>query len=90
MSKDLDIDEQALAEFINTFGKFQERVEGQYKILQGSWDLCDESWQSPQKKQFTEDFEGTLDRIGHTLQQGDVAIEWLRQFHEVVKEFMML
>jgi hypothetical protein len=89
MAKDIDIDEQALEEFITSFIRFQERIEGQYKILQGSWDLCDESWQSPKKEQFAEDFERTLEQINYNLQQGEVAIEWLRKFHEVIKEYML-
>lgn len=87
MSRDIDIDQQELAQFIDVLSDFQDRVGDQFKSVEAAWERCDESWQGMSKEQFTQDFEKTCQSITTALQAGDDALQWLENFDEILKEF---
>ncbi|EDZ94561.1 hypothetical protein AmaxDRAFT_2761 [Limnospira maxima CS-328] len=87
MSRDLDIDEQELAKFIAALSDFQDLTTDKFKAVEGTWRKCDDSWKGESKDQFTKDFDQTKDMVQRALEAGDDALEWLRKFDDILKEF---
>ncbi|GCL46960.1 WXG100 family type VII secretion target [Microcystis aeruginosa] len=87
MSRDLDIDEQELAKFIDVFSQFQDRIKDKFQSVESSWEKCNESWHGSSKDQFTKEFLETRRTIQESLDAGEDALTWLRRFDEVLKEF---
>lgn len=87
MSRDIDVDEEQLARFIDALSQFQEVADEKFKAVEADWEKCKESWQGDSKEQFTKDFERTSTSVRETLEAGDEALDWLERFDEIVKEF---
>lgn len=87
MARDIDINEQELAEFIAVLAKFQEIASEQLKTVEADWEKCNESWKGDSKEQFTRDFEKTRFSVESALEAGEDALQWLRNFDEIIREF---
>lgn len=85
--RDIDVNEEELARFIQTLATFQQVTEDKLKTVMSSWDTCNESWQGETKDQFTKDFDRTRQSVDVTLEAGDDALRWLERFDEIVREF---
>ncbi len=87
MSRDIDVDEQELAEFIQVLSTFQDLTIDKFQAVEAAWKKCEQSWEGESKDQFTKEFEETKDRVERALEAGEDALKWLRDFDEIVKEF---
>ena len=87
MARDIDIDIDELERFIHVLQDFQDATSEKFKAVQQDWNRCDESWEGDSKERFTKDFEETCDRVQRTLESGDDALEWLRRYLEILKDF---
>lgn len=87
MARDIDVNEEELAKFIDVLSDFQELTRDKFKGVEMDWAKCDQSWQGESKDQFTRDFEQTQQRVQSALDAGDDALDWLRRFDEILKEF---
>lgn len=85
--RDIDVEEEELARFIQTLATFQRVTEDKLKTVMSSWDACNDSWQGDSKDQFTKDFERTQQSVDMTLEAGDDALKWLERFDEIVRDF---
>ena len=84
---DIDVDRDALSEFIGTLRTFQQQVGGEFQELQTKWKKCDDSWKGDSKERFTKEFEETTSATQSALEAGEDAQRWLEKFLEIVKEF---
>ncbi|NEP61751.1 MAG: transcription termination factor NusA [Symploca sp. SIO2G7] len=87
MSRDIDIDEQELAKFIDVLSRFQDLTSDKFQAVESAWLKCDESWKGDSKEKFTKDFQETTETVKISLEVGDDALDWLRRFDEILKEF---
>lgn len=87
MARDIDVDIDELERFIHVLQDFQDATSEKFKAVQQDWDRCDESWEGESKERFTKDFDDTRDRVQRTLESGDDALEWLRRYLEILKDF---
>ncbi|NES20134.1 MAG: transcription termination factor NusA [Symploca sp. SIO3E6] len=87
MSRDIDIDEQQLAKFIDVLSSFQDLTSDKFQAVESAWRKCDESWKGDSKEKFTKDFQETTETVKRSLEAGDDALDWLRRFDEILKEF---
>ncbi|NER97316.1 MAG: transcription termination factor NusA [Symploca sp. SIO1B1] len=87
MSRDIDIDEQELAKFIDVLSSFQDLTIDKFQAVESAWLTCDESWKGDSKEKFTKDFQETTETVKKSLEVGDDALDWLRRFDEILKDF---
>lgn len=87
MARDIDVDIDELERFIYVLQEFQDTTTDKFKAVQNDWDRCDESWEGESKERFTKDFDETRDRVRRTLESGEDALEWLRKYLEILKDF---
>lgn len=87
MARDIDIDIDELERFIDVLQDFQDLTSEKFKAVQSDWARCDESWEGDSKERFTNDFEDTSHRVQRTLEAGDDALQWLRKYLDILKDF---
>lgn len=87
MARDIDVDIDELERFIHVLQDFQDATSEKFKAVQNDWNRCEESWEGESKERFNKDFDDTRDRVTRILESGDDALEWLRKYLEILKDF---
>lgn len=85
--RDIDVDEEELDRFIRTLSTFQNLTKEKFQAVSTAWQKVDETWQGDSKQQFTGQFEATQKSVEITLESGENGLEWLEDFHRIVREF---
>lgn len=87
MARDIYVDQEELARFIEVLAAFQEITTDKFKAVLSDWQKCDESWEGESKDQFSRQFLQTQQAVEDALEAGGDALKWLTRFDEIVQEF---
>lgn len=84
---DIDVDGDQLQNFIRVFEQFQQDINTRMMSVEAAWVRCRESWRGATADQFTKGYEQTAATVGSAQKDGDEALDWLRRYYEIVREF---
>lgn len=87
MPSDIDVDESQLHQFIQVLESFQANVADNMKIVMSAYQRCDETWKGASANQFKGQFEQTQLAVHKAIEVGDEALDWLRRFDAIVRDF---
>lgn len=87
MASDIDVNEEELHRFIEILSSFQDQIREKMTSVESAYARCGESWKGVSAAQFRKEFDDTKGTVNTAIEVGGEALDWLRRFHTIVREF---